>query len=355
MQRAFKPISTFPSSSEEGRGRGTSAAKKAKSDTASVDQFNKFLYKFTTNSVSGQIERAKELLKGNNYGWKLLKTQIPILESLTAGLQESEISKLLLPNYKCLKWLYSVNSRDLKSGQWALQVVNSYQLLLISYLTFAERATKVIEVLCQHCIYKFIKDDIMGFRSANARTLKLLREHTGQKSITAADISLSSLCDGHLKIVQMTLNMTALNQEPIVLAETYQFLLNVMESLIVCLIKLKYGNAMPGEKRKAFASLYEVRSKQLSYRTITAFLEAVHSLKRKEANTRLILSVEFLMDILAGIKCFSTLSCYTRTKAEFAQALRSRRTYLLSAFFILDNSALSARFLRTRWPGMNGP
>lgn len=183
MQRAFKPISTFPSSSEEGRGRGTSAAKKAKSDTASVDQFNKFLYKFTTNSVSGQIERAKELLKGNNYGWKLLKTQIPILESLTAGLQESEISKLLLPNYKCLKWLYSVNSRDLKSGQWALQVVNSYQLLLISYLTFAERATKVIEVLCQHCIYKFIKDDIMGFRSANARTLKLASSRTHRPKV----------------------------------------------------------------------------------------------------------------------------------------------------------------------------
>ncbi|CUS23236.1 LAQU0S09e00188g1_1 [Lachancea quebecensis] len=326
----------------------SSAANKPDTGIASIE--DSFLYKFTTNNISSHIERAMMFLGCNRHTWKSLSTQMSTLESLGYGLEEDEVAKWVLPNYRILKWLYAKDPPQLQKRGRALRMVNSFQLLLISHYSFSSKTNRVLHALCQNLIYKFIKDELIGFGSSKVRILKLIREYTGSNAIQVADVSLVSLTEGHLKLVKLILSVRVLLRDRELLSKSLQFLLKLLESLIVCLIKLSRSHCCPIGKPRAYEIIYSARSKNMGYQHVTKLLEACHSLPLKEARIRLKLSFNFLLKLIASVEWLSAFDNFSPERNEVVRTFREYRTHIVGSLLVLNDPTLISKFLKTRWP-----
>ncbi|CAR21171.1 Mei4p [Lachancea thermotolerans CBS 6340] len=325
-----------------------SAANKADTGIESIGE--SFLYKFTTNNISSHIERATAFLGCNRHTWKCLSSQISTLESFGCGLEESDIAKWVLPNYRLLKWLYAKDPPQLQKRDRALRTVNSFQLLLISHYAFSGERNKVVHVLCQSLIYRFIKDELISFGPSKVRVLKLLRDYTDSNVVQVADVSLFSLSEGHLKLVKLILNIRISFQDHEVLSKTLQFLLKLLESLVVCLIKLNSSRYSPARKPRAYEIMYKARSKLMNYQYVTKVLEACHLLSRKEATIRLKISFTFVLKLVTSVEWLNAFDNSGAGQNELMRTLREHRTYIISSLLVLNDSRLISKFLKTRWP-----
>ncbi|SCU81483.1 LANO_0B03246g1_1 [Lachancea nothofagi CBS 11611] len=326
-----------------------SAAKKRTRKNISLASVDRYLYRYIMNGNHYHLEPVSTFLNVNRYKLEHLSNNIEIIKALGADLQEAEVTRWLLPNYRILKWLFSINSDDRNRRRTANHVANTFQLILVSYYSFTADDKKSVQGICQGLIYKFIRDELIGFDTSNVRVVKLLRDYTESESVEVNIVSLTSLCRGHLKLLAFTIRLMLQNERFEVVTGIIGFILKLLETLVICLVKLRDPSVIVQDRGKAYQDMYKERSTKISYKMVLEVLEASHSLGIQKATQRIEIALSFLMDLVVTLN----LDPQTDDTQNFVDTFREFRPYLVSEFLMLNDSRLTAKFLRISWPDHN--
>ncbi|SCU77856.1 LAME_0A02454g1_1 [Lachancea meyersii CBS 8951] len=319
------------------------AAKQSTRREVKLALVDRFLYRYVMGgSICRHLEPACNFLNGHRLAIGDLVTHLDIVKSLGCDVEEFEIAKQLLPNYKWLKWLFSVCLDDRNRQHTATHVVRSFQLVLASYYAFFANSTKAIFDLCQSLLLGFIKNEVLGFGASKIRIFKLLRDYTASRSIELCDVSLQHLSHEHSKMLALTLNFMIREEKTEAVVEIARFILKLMESLLVCLIKLKRSDFHNNETGRAFEDIYRARSAKMTYKYVPDFLEAAHPLGTSESLKRLKICTEFLLLLISSLRWVAD----TKVGLELVGLFQDYRPYLLGEILVLDDLDLITRFLQ---------
>ncbi|SCU78482.1 LADA_0A05842g1_1 [Lachancea dasiensis] len=326
---------------------GTSAAKKAQGNASiTLAHVEPYLYKYVLSGSSGYLDSVSQFLNGHRLRFRELVADLDKVEALTSDLPNSMISKEIAPNYKVLKWLCAVSSPTKERCFTAVHVVQTFQLVLVSYYAFSVDVKKTVMDVCQGFIYKFIKLEVVGFGSSNPRVIKLLRSHTSLDSVEVGHRSFNKLCNNHIKLIILIVKIFIHKERYSAVIDIVGFVLKVIESLVVCLIKLECPSNSR-DTRRAFEDIYKTRSTKMSYKMVTEILNASHHLIVGEAVKRIKICLEFCLTLIGSLNLRAT---FGDNKLRGFQFLQEYRQYILSGFLTLDNLELTTKFLHIAWP-----
>ncbi|SCU78293.1 LAFA_0A05908g1_1 [Lachancea sp. 'fantastica'] len=341
------PVSPMQLPPQAAKHDSRAAKPAAKEELVTLALVDRFMYKYVMgNSISRHLGPTCSFLNGRQFTFQGLAASKEIIKSLAIDVEDFEVTKQLLPNYRLLKWLFAVRLSNHRSQKISIHVVRSFQLVLASYYSFVAVPKKSASDICHLLLLGFMKNEILGFGPSKTRILKLLREYTNSRAIDQNDISFRSLCKGHSKMLALIINFMIQDDKIQALSDIMKFTLQLMESLVVCLIKVTRPKSGEIGNGKAFREIYRRRSTRMSYKYVRDFLDAAHHLEIGESARRMKACVELLLCLLASLQWDSMTDPDSKVLAVFQE----HRSNLLSEFLVLDDLDLITRFLQLPWP-----
>lgn len=310
------------------------------------------IYRITLNGLFVHLKPAYFFLRRYNFNSRSLSRKQSLVESLSQDLTDDEMTRWLIPSFKQLKWLTALKGDTEERAADTKMLVSCFELLLVSYYAFHAEEKRTRHIITQNLILKFLKDELFIDSNDKSKLPKLLIDYDRRNSVNAPLISFSALCVEQWRILSIILNFKIrLNHFEFSLEIIY-FLLDILESLTVCFIQIGQVEleAHAGMKVPAYKKFHMMRSKQMNYRFVTAFLKATQNTTKDTSLKRIEIALDNLFDVFGKIVWTDAILNYAEEDGLIATKLLNYRVYLQSSVMTTGNLDIIQKFRKTRWP-----